>query len=143
MLQYGVKATQLWFNGNDKQTLNSNESLMQNVYFSISHVPFAASTSEYPGLGVYLTQMKKYEPNYVEDEIAIQGWASAALFVQGVKMAGNDLTWANVIKEDNSLTSFTAARTSSARSAPTSPPRRPQRRRQPRTRWLPSRPQPS
>ncbi len=106
--QYGLHMTQLWFNGNDKQTLNSNESLMQNVYFSISHVPFAASTSEYPGLGVYLTQMKKYEPNYVEDEIAIQGWESAALFVQGVKMAGNDLTWANIIKEDNSLTSFTA-----------------------------------
>ena len=52
--------------------------------------------------------MKKYEPNYVDDEIAIQGWESAALFVQGVKMAGNDLTQANVIKEDNSLTSFTA-----------------------------------
>ena len=48
--------------------------------------------------------MKKYEPNYVDDEIAIQGWESAALFVQGVKMAGNNLTQANVIKEDNSLT---------------------------------------
>ena len=48
--------------------------------------------------------MKKYEPNYVDDELAIQGWESAALFVQGVKMAGNNLTQANVIKEDNSLT---------------------------------------
>ncbi len=52
--------------------------------------------------------MKKYEPAYVDDEIAIQGWESAALFVQGVKMAGNNLTQANVIKEDNSITSFTA-----------------------------------
>ena len=52
--------------------------------------------------------MKKYEPKYVNDEIAIQGWESAALFVQGVKMAGNNLTQANVIKEDNSLTAFTA-----------------------------------
>ena len=52
--------------------------------------------------------MKKYEPDYVDDEIAIQGWESAALFVQGVKMAGNNLTQANVIKEDNSLTAFTA-----------------------------------
>ena len=34
--QYGLHMTQLWFNGNDQQTLNSNESLMQNVYFSIS-----------------------------------------------------------------------------------------------------------
>ena len=106
--QYGLKMTQLWFNGNDQQTLNSNESLMQNVYFSISHVPFLAPTSEYPGLKLYLTEMKKYEPNYVHDEIAIQGWESAALFAQGVKMAGNDLTWANVIKADNSLTAFTA-----------------------------------
>ena len=52
--------------------------------------------------------MKKYEPNYVYDEVAIQGWESAALFVQGVKMAGNNLTQANVIKQDNSLTAFTA-----------------------------------
>ena len=52
--------------------------------------------------------MKKYEPNYVYDEVAIQGWESAALFVQGVKMAGNNLTQANVIKEDNSITAFTA-----------------------------------
>ncbi len=106
--QYGLKMTQLWFSGNDQATLNSNQSLMQNVYFNIAHVPFSAPTSVYPGLKLYLTEMKKYEPNYVDDEIAIQGWESAALFVQGVKMAGNNLTWANVVKEDNSLTSFTA-----------------------------------
>ena len=52
--------------------------------------------------------MKKYEPKYADDEIALQGWESAALFVQGVKMAGNNLTQANVINQDNSLTSFTA-----------------------------------
>jgi ABC-type branched-subunit amino acid transport system substrate-binding protein len=106
--QYGVKMTQLWLNGNDQSTLNTNQSLMQGVYFSISHVPFVAPTSTYPGLKLYLTQMKKYEPNYVTDELAMQGWESSALFVQGVKMAGNNLTQANVIKEDNSLTSFTA-----------------------------------
>ena len=81
---------------------------MQGVYFSISHVPFSAPQSEYPGLKLYVTEMKKYEPNYLDDELALQGWESAALFVQGVKMAGNDLTWANVVKADNSLTSFTA-----------------------------------
>jgi ABC-type branched-subunit amino acid transport system substrate-binding protein len=106
--QYGLHATQLWFNGNDKQTLQQNQSLMQGIYFNIAHVPFSAPQSEYPGLKLYLTQMKKYEPNYAEDEVAIQGWESAALFVQGVKMAGNNLTWANVIKADNSLTAFTA-----------------------------------
>jgi branched-chain amino acid transport system substrate-binding protein len=106
--QYGVKMTQLWLNGNDQSTLNTNQSLMQGIYFSIAHVPFGAPQSLYPGLKLYLTEMKKYEPNYVNDELAIQGWESAALFVQGVKMAGNNLTQANVIKQDNSLTSFTA-----------------------------------
>jgi branched-chain amino acid transport system substrate-binding protein len=106
--QYGLKMTQLWFSGNDQSTLDQNQSLMQGVYFGIAHVPFAAPQSTYPGLKLYMTEMKKYEPKYANDEIAIQGWESAALFVQGVKMAGNDLTQANVIKEDNSLTSFTA-----------------------------------
>jgi ABC-type branched-subunit amino acid transport system substrate-binding protein len=106
--QYGGGITQLWLNGNDQQTLNQNESLMQGIYFYTSHVPFIASTSEYPGLKLYLTEMKKYEPAYVDDEVAIQGWESAALFAEGVKMAGNNLTQANVIKEDNSLTDFTA-----------------------------------
>ena len=62
----------------------------------------------YPGLKLYETQMKKYAPKYEFDEVAIQGWESAALFVQGVKMAGNNLTQQAVINADNSLTSFTA-----------------------------------
>jgi ABC-type branched-subunit amino acid transport system substrate-binding protein len=106
--QYGLKMTQLWLNGNDQSTLNQNQSLMQGIYFYIAHVPFTASTSVYPGLKLYLTEMKKYEPAYTYDELAIQGWESAALFVQGVKMAGNNLTQQAVIDADNSLTSFTA-----------------------------------
>ena len=106
--QYGLNMTQLWFSGNDQSTLNTNESLMQGVYFDIGHVPFTASQTLYPGLKLYFAEMKKYEPAYVTDEIALQGWESAALFVQGVKMAGSNLTQANVIKEDNSLTAFTA-----------------------------------
>ena len=106
--QYGLNMTQLWFSGNDQSTLNTNESLMQGVYFDIGHVPFTAPTSTYTGLKLYFAEMKKYEPAYVTDEIALQGWESAALFVQGVKMAGSNLTQANVIKEDNSITTFTA-----------------------------------
>jgi ABC-type branched-subunit amino acid transport system substrate-binding protein len=106
--QYGLKATQLWLNGNDQKTLEQNQSLMQGVYFDTFHVPFLASTSDYPGLKLYLTQMKKYEPKYATDEVAIQGWESAALFVQGVKMAGTHLTQANVVKQTNTLTTFTA-----------------------------------
>jgi ABC-type branched-subunit amino acid transport system substrate-binding protein len=106
--QYGLNMTQLWFSGNDQSTLDTNQSLMQNVYFDIGHVPFTASPSLYPGLKLYFAQMKKYEPKYVTDEIALQGWESAALFVQGVKMAGSNLTQANVIAQDNSIASFTA-----------------------------------
>jgi hypothetical protein len=71
-------------------------------------VPFSAPQNLYPGIKLYLTQMKKYEPKYVYDELAIQGWESAALFVQGVKLAGNNLTQQAVINADNSLTAFTA-----------------------------------
>jgi ABC-type branched-subunit amino acid transport system substrate-binding protein len=106
--QYGLKATQLWLNGNDVPTLQANKSLMQGVYFATYHVPFTAPTHLYSGLTLYLQEMKKYEPNYVYNELAIQGWESAALFVQGVKAAGNNLTWANVIKQTNEITSFTA-----------------------------------
>ena len=106
--QYGVNMTQLWLDGNDQSTLDQNQSLMQGVYFYVAHVPFTAPTSIYPGLNVYLTAMKKYAPAYTLNELSIQGWESAALFVQGVKMAGNNLTQANVISADNSLTAFTA-----------------------------------
>jgi ABC-type branched-subunit amino acid transport system substrate-binding protein len=106
--QYGLKVTQLWLNGNDVPTLQANKSLMQGVYFATYHVPFTSPTRLYPGLTLYFQQMKKYEPAYVYNELAIQGWESAALFVQGVKAAGNDLTWANVIKKTNAITSFTA-----------------------------------
>jgi branched-chain amino acid transport system substrate-binding protein len=106
--QYGLKATQLWLNGNDVPTLRANKSLMQGVYFATYHVPFTAPTRLYPGLTLYLREMRKYQPKYVYNELAIQGWESAALFVQGVKAAGNNLTWANVIKQTNALTSFTA-----------------------------------
>jgi len=106
--QYGLNMTQLWFSGNDQSTLDTNQSLMQGVYFDIGHVPFTASPSLFPGLKLYFAQMKKYEPSYVTDEIALQGWESAALFVQGVKLAGSNPTQASVIAADNSLSAFTS-----------------------------------
>jgi branched-chain amino acid transport system substrate-binding protein len=107
--QYGLtNMTQLWFSGNDQSTLNTNQSLMQGVYFDIAHIPFTASTTLYPALKLYFAQMKKYEPNYVTDEIALQGWESAYLFVQGLKMAGKNPTQASVIAADNTLTAYTS-----------------------------------
>jgi ABC-type branched-subunit amino acid transport system substrate-binding protein len=106
--QYGLKTTQLWLNGNDQTTLDQNQSLMQGVYFYIAHVPFTASSKLYPGLKLYLKEMNKYEPSYAQNELAVQGWESAALFVTGVKLAGKNLTQANVVAQTNKLTSFTA-----------------------------------
>jgi branched-chain amino acid transport system substrate-binding protein len=106
--QYGVKTKQFWLNGSDQSTLDHYGSLMQGVYFGIQHVPLTAPVKYYPGLQTYLTAMRKYAPASVGDELAIQGWASAALFVQGVKNAGSNLTQANVVKQDNMLTTWTA-----------------------------------
>ena len=47
--QYGLNMTQLWFSGNDQSTLDTNQSLMQGVYFDIGHVPFTASPTPLPG----------------------------------------------------------------------------------------------
>jgi hypothetical protein len=106
--QYGLKINQLWLNGNDQKTLNENESLMQGIYFDTFHVPFSSSQSQYPGLKLYIKEMNKYEPQWTFDELAIQGWESAALFVQGLQMAGPHPTQQAVINADNSLTAFTA-----------------------------------
>ena len=112
MQQYGYTSVKsLWLNGNDQPTLDQYQSLMQNVWFSTSHVPFAYATtarSKYPGLAAYVDAMKKYQPKFTYDEVALQGWESAALFAQAVKAAGSNLTQANVIAETNKITNFTA-----------------------------------
>ena len=52
--------------------------------------------------------MKRYAPNYIYDEVAIQGWQSARTGPAGVKAAGKTLTQANVVAQTNKITSFTA-----------------------------------
>lgn len=106
--EYGLKIKQYWLNGSDQDVLNQYKSVMQGVYFGVQHVPFTAPTKYYPGLVTYMAAMKQYAPKYTYDELAIQGWASAALFAEGVKLAGSDLTQANVIKQTNLLTSYNA-----------------------------------
>jgi branched-chain amino acid transport system substrate-binding protein len=106
--QYGLTATQLWFNGADQDVVSKYANIMRGVYLNIAHVPLTAPTSVYPGLKTYLTAMKQYEPSFVGDEVAVQGWESAALFAAGVKAAGSDLSWQHVIQVTNRFTSFTA-----------------------------------
>jgi ABC-type branched-subunit amino acid transport system substrate-binding protein len=106
--QYGLKVKQLWENGSDQDVINQYANLLQGVIFEIGHVPFTASTSFYPGLKQYLQTMNKYAPKYTYDELAAQGYSAAALFAQGVKMAGSNVTQSNVIKQDNLITAFNA-----------------------------------
>lgn len=52
--------------------------------------------------------MRTYEPSYVGDQLATEGWQSAALFAAGVRAAGSNLTQQRVIRLTNQMTDFTA-----------------------------------
>jgi branched-chain amino acid transport system substrate-binding protein len=111
--QYGLHLHQLWLSGYDQSLLNQYSDLMQGVYFNLSgNVPYQAVGSKYgttyPGMITYLKTMNKYEPSYTYNGVALQGWQSAILLADAIKLAGNDLTQANIIKITNNLTNFTA-----------------------------------
>ncbi len=106
--QYGIQAKQLWLDGNDQSTLNQYQDLMQGVYFNIQHVPFDAPQKNYPGLAAYISAMKKYEPKWVYDEVAIQGWESASLLVAGLKADGPNPTQLGVVEAINKMTAYTS-----------------------------------
>jgi branched-chain amino acid transport system substrate-binding protein len=114
--QYGLHIKQLWLNGYDQTLLGQYQSLMQGVYFNnAGNIPFgaAAKPTVYPGMKAYVTAMKAYEPQDVNDNVAMAGWQSAALMAAGIRAAGNDLTQAAVIAATNKLTADTAAGTQS------------------------------
>jgi branched-chain amino acid transport system substrate-binding protein len=110
--QYGLNVHQLWLNGYNQSLLDQYRSLMQGVYVDANgFVPFSAAISfpgAYPGLQRYLAAMRTYAPASVTSQLAMQGWQSAALFAEGVKRAGADLTQQNVIAQTNRITDFTA-----------------------------------
>jgi ABC-type branched-subunit amino acid transport system substrate-binding protein len=112
--QYGLKIKQLWLNGYDQSLLNQYQSVMQNVYLNnTGSVPFeAANTAKYgntyAGMQTYISAMNKYEPTYTYNDVAFQGWQSAALLAAGIKAAGSNLTQASVINATNQITNFTA-----------------------------------
>lgn len=113
--QYGLNVHQLWFNGYDNSLLGQYSDLMQGVYVGVNgDVPFQVTTAypgKYPGMAQYIQTMNQYAPNDTYSDLALQGWQSAALLVQGITNAGKaglPLTQANVINEINKLTDFTA-----------------------------------
>jgi hypothetical protein len=116
--QYGLKVHQLWLNGYNQSLLHGYPSLMQGVYVDANgFVPFSATAAfpgVYPGMATYLTTMKKYQPAFVTNQLAMQGWQSAALLAAGVKAAGANLTQKNLVAQTNRITDFTAGGTTAA-----------------------------
>lgn len=112
--QYGLKIKQFWLNGYDQALLNQYSSIMQGIYLTNTQsVPFQAANSArygktYAGMQQYIAAMKKYEPAYVYNGVAFQGWQSAALIAAGIRAAGHDVTQAAVIRDTNNITNFTA-----------------------------------
>ena len=106
-----ANTSQFWFDGYNQETLDSNQALMSNTSFLVQHVPFTAAAEfpgTFPGLETYLKWMKKVSPQNATSEVAMEGWISAATFVEGLRTAGKHPTQAGVVKAINQLTSFTA-----------------------------------
>ena len=82
----GVK--QLWLDGYDQTTLRQYASLMQNTYFLVAARPVpgrVAVPRDLPRPGELHHEMNRYEPQYTLNEVAMDGWLSAALFVAGLR----------------------------------------------------------
>ncbi len=110
--QYGANIKQLWLNGYDQPLLNQYSSLMQGVYFNLSgNVPYETVQygNAYPGMVTYINEMNKYEPSFTYNLVALQGWEAASLLVKGIKLAGNNLTQANLIAVTNQITADDSA----------------------------------
>lgn len=112
MYQNGMSNfSQFWLDGYNSSTLKQYSSIMKKTYFMVQHVPFQAPAEfpgGFPGVATYLAAMKKYAPQDVQSEVAMEGWISAATFVEGLRAAGPNPTQAAVVKEINKLPNFTA-----------------------------------
>ena len=99
---------QVWVDGYDRSRLMHDASYMKNVYILIQHVPFesnAAFPGQFPGLQLYFNQMNASGfASQQYDDVALMGWESANLFVEGLRAAGANPTRATVIAAINRIT---------------------------------------
>ncbi|MCL6094490.1 MAG: ABC transporter substrate-binding protein [Actinobacteria bacterium] len=98
---------QLWLDGYSVSAVHTYGSLMNDVYVFNSNVPFEAA-AEYPGMAAYINTLHKYFPTARPSEVSLAGWASADLFVQGLRAIGRDVTRTRLISAINNMTDFTA-----------------------------------
>jgi branched-chain amino acid transport system substrate-binding protein len=99
----------LWFSGYDRDQLAAFPTLMNGVYFYVQQVPFeadAAYPGVYPGMHNYIQTMQRYEPSATYNEVALDGWLNADLFVTGLRAAGRDPTQAKVVAAINKITDY-------------------------------------
>jgi branched-chain amino acid transport system substrate-binding protein len=102
---------QLWSDGYDEAALAQYGSAMQGVYFTEPNVPFEVTQLEpgrYPGMDAFQAALARYEPGTTPSEAALDGWTGAALFVEGLRAVGRDLTRSRLVAALNAITSFTA-----------------------------------
>jgi branched-chain amino acid transport system substrate-binding protein len=118
MHQYGMASVhQIWLTGYDRSYLRQAPADMVGVIYLEQHVPFeavAAYPGTYPAMAQYLATMKKYEPQYVYDDLAFQGYLNAVQFVQGLKEQATThkpLTQADLISTINKEIAFTGGLT--------------------------------
>jgi len=100
---------QLWFSGYDRDQLAAYPTLMNGVYFLLQHVPFeadAAYPGVYPGMHSYIATMQRYQPSATYNEVALDGWLNADLFVTGLRAAGPHPTQAKVVAAINKITDY-------------------------------------
>lgn len=111
MQEYGVKATQYWLTGGTTQLYGKYPTLTTGAYVRTTSVPFTLPSNVakyYPGLNKYRTWMKKYAPSVLTSQVALSGWASGALLVAGLKVAGKNPTQQGLVKATNKINNFTA-----------------------------------
>lgn len=120
MGEYGFGAIKkVWLNGYDRGYLQQAPQSMVGVIYFLQHVPFEAATQfpgKYPAMETYLAVMRKYQPQYVYNDLAFQGYLNAMQFVQGLKetaSAGLPLTQANLVKTINKEKAFSGGLTTS------------------------------
>jgi hypothetical protein len=103
--------TQYWLDGYDSQILRNNRSALDGAYFLLQQTPFEVSTlypGVYPGIDAFDAALARYAPGTAPSATALAGWVSAALFTDGLRAIGNDVTRTALVRSLNQLTAFTA-----------------------------------
>ena len=112
MHQYGLSnAHAVWLNGYDRHVIAQNPTLLNGTIFLIQHVPFEAAVDypgKYPAIDQYIATMKKYEPQWVYDDISFQGYVNAEQLVEGLRAIGPDVTQKKLVAAINQEKAFNA-----------------------------------